>query len=113
MLFIDFYKWLCIETLAACCHDNYYGPNCKLCPDCNSNGKCKGNGTRKGNGKCLCDIGYTGEFCNQCAPQYYESFRDEKILLCTACHQACDDGGCTAAGPNGMQFACQHSFINF
>lgn len=112
MLFIDFYEWLCIETLAACCHDNYYGPNCKLCPDCNSNGKCKGNGTRKGNGKCLCDIGYTGEFCNQCAPQYYESFRDEKILLCTACHQACDDGGCTAAGPNGMQFACQHSFIN-
>lgn len=66
-------------------------------------GVCKGNGTRKGNGKCSCDNGYAGETCNECADEYYESFRDETKLLCSLCHEACDTSGCTSAGPKGCR----------
>lgn len=65
-------------------------------------GKCKGNGTRRGNGKCACFESYQGDNCRECAIGYYESFRDDKTLLCSMCHVSCDsDNGCTGAGPNG------------
>lgn len=117
-----------------CCPPNTYGPNCDPCPDCNGNGKfdlivhswykkcvlftnefqlffaltagkCKGNGTRKGNGKCTCDTGYSGEFCSECAVQYYESFRDEKNLLCSPCHNACSIEGCTGGGAKSIDIS--------
>ncbi|XP_001357092.2 cysteine-rich with EGF-like domain protein 2 isoform X1 [Drosophila pseudoobscura] len=99
----DLQSWLCIEQLSVCCPPNTYGPNCLPCSECSGNGKCKGAGTRKGNGKCLCDAGYAGSNCKECALQYYESFRDEKKLLCTQCHAACGDGGCTGAGPKSCR----------
>ncbi|KAH8329125.1 hypothetical protein KR074_004083 [Drosophila pseudoananassae] len=99
----DIHVWLCVEQLRVCCPPDTYGPNCEPCADCNGNGKCKGAGTRKGNGKCLCDAGYTGTNCNECGPQHYESFRDEKKLLCTQCHAACGEGGCTGAGPKSCR----------
>lgn len=95
----ELFPWLCITKLEVCCPPNKFGPNCDLCSDCNGNGKCKGNGTRKGNGKCACDEGYTGEFCTDCSIGFYESFRDETKLLCSKCHQACGDDGCSAGGP--------------
>lgn len=94
----DIFEWLCINELKVCCPPNHFGPTCELCSDCNGNGKCKGNGTRKGNGKCSCDTGYTGEFCNECAIQYYEAFKDENKLLCSACHTSCGSNGCTGSG---------------
>ncbi|XP_017844556.1 cysteine-rich with EGF-like domain protein 2 isoform X1 [Drosophila busckii] len=99
----DFHAWLCVKQLAVCCPPNSYGPNCKPCTECNGNGKCKGAGTRKGNGSCLCDSSYAGLNCNECAEQYYESFRDANKLLCTQCHAACGDGGCSAAGPKSCR----------
>lgn len=99
----DLHNWLCVETTAVCCPPNRFGPNCEQCNDCNGNGVCKGNGTRKGNGKCLCDKSYRGESCNECALQFYESFRDESKLLCSPCSVACrKDTGCTGAGPTGQ-----------
>jgi len=64
-------------------------------------GKCKGEGTRKGNGKCACDKGYSGENCSDCAINYYIAFRDETKLLCSPCHKACAEGGCSGAGAKG------------
>lgn len=99
----DMHKWLCIEQTTVCCAKGHYGSDCLPCTDCHGNGKCKGDGTRKGNGKCKCNAGYTGETCMECSTGYYESFRDETKLLCTACHDACDkEAGCTGAGPKGM-----------
>ncbi|XP_061394470.1 cysteine-rich with EGF-like domain protein 2 [Musca vetustissima] len=96
----DVHKWLCIEQLKVCCPEGHFGAECKQCTDCHGNGKCKGDGTRKGNGKCNCDAGYAGDDCNQCANGFYEAFRDEKKLLCSACHKSCtQDGGCKGAGP--------------
>ncbi|KAJ9578009.1 hypothetical protein L9F63_025130, partial [Diploptera punctata] len=64
-----------------------------------------GAGTRKGNGRCSCDKGYEGEFCNMCASEFYESYRDEVKLLCSPCHSSCQ-GACTQAGPKGCS-ACK------
>lgn len=66
-------------------------------------GKCKGNGTRKGNGKCACDKGYDGEFCNECAVQYYVSYKDSNVMLCSECHDACSEAGCDGAGPKACK----------
>jgi len=100
----DIYDYICIERTQRCCPKDHYGPNCMPClgyPDnvCSNNGKCKGAGTRKGNGSCSCDKGYSGDTCLKCAPGYYESYKNEKTLLCTACHAACD-GPCEGAGPS-------------
>ncbi|GAB0095505.1 cysteine-rich with EGF-like domain protein 2 [Sergentomyia squamirostris] len=96
----DLFQYLCIDQLAVCCPNLHFGPNCEPCSDCHGNGQCKGNGTRKGNGKCLCDAGYAGEACTECALQYYEAFRDESKILCSPCHVACLNGtGCRGAGP--------------
>ena len=74
-------EWLCIEKLSVCCHDGYYGPDCKPCQImtedkviCSGNGKCKGSGTRKGNGKCSCDTAYSGENCTECSQGYFNSY---------------------------------------
>uniref|UniRef100_A0A0A9W637 Cysteine-rich with EGF-like domain protein 2 n=1 Tax=Lygus hesperus TaxID=30085 RepID=A0A0A9W637_LYGHE len=101
----DLFDWLCIKKVEHCCADNHYGPECKPCPGypdnvCSNNGKCKGAGTKKGNGQCTCNMAYTGETCNDCAEGYYESYRDDKKLLCTKCHKSCK-GACTRAGHKG------------
>ncbi|CAH1103127.1 unnamed protein product [Psylliodes chrysocephalus] len=101
----DLYQYLCVDTYNVCCPDFHYGKDCRPCPGfpdkvCNNNGKCKGAGTRKGNGKCHCDKGYTGDYCDSCSKNHYESYKDEKTLLCSACHEACLEG-CTKAGPAG------------
>lgn len=103
----DIYDYICIEKTQRCCPKDHYGPSCKPCPGypdkvCNNNGKCKGAGTRKGNGDCLCDKGYIGDTCLECASGYYESYKDEETLLCSACHASCD-GSCRGAGPKNCE----------
>ncbi|XP_055906384.1 cysteine-rich with EGF-like domain protein 2-A [Eupeodes corollae] len=99
----DLFTLLCIDKLKACCAPDHFGPNCEKCQDCHKNGKCKGAGTRKGNGKCSCNPGYTGEQCRECAVSFYAAFKDETKLLCSHCHDACGDEGCTSAGPKGCR----------
>lgn len=101
----NLFQFLCIDNIKICCPDLHYGPNCLPClgyPDqvCSNNGKCKGSGTRKGNGKCSCDTEYDGEKCDQCASNYYESYRDNNKLLCSKCHVSCE-GQCAKEGPTG------------
>lgn len=96
----DLFEYLCIDKLAYCCPIHHFGQDCTACPGypdkpCSSNGKCKGDGTRKGNGECLCDIGYDGPLCSTCADGFYESYKDDKKVLCSPCHSACR-GGCTS-----------------
>lgn len=103
----DIYDYICVEKTERCCPKDHYGPNCTQCPGypdkiCSNNGKCKGAGTRKGNGSCFCDKGYIGDTCSECSSGYYESYRDENTLLCSACHAACD-GPCRSAGPKDCE----------
>lgn len=103
----DIFKFICIDRLQYCCLDLHYGINCTPCdgyPDsvCNNNGKCKGSGTRKGSGKCLCDEGYAGEKCDKCADKYFQTYKDDKKLLCSKCHISCDEK-CNKAGPTGCE----------
>lgn len=109
------FKYLCVEQLKICCSDLHYGPNCTPCPGypsnvCSNNGKCKGAGTRKGNGHCQCDVGYKGVLCESCDNNYYESYKDDKKLLCSKCHVACKDG-CTQAGTIGCK-NCKPGWIS-
>lgn len=103
---LDLQNWLCIESLKVCCPENYFGLECEPCPGypdvCSNNGKCKGAGTRKGNGLCICDTGYAGHNCSECADKYYVAYKDDKKLLCSKCHVSCD-GPCTGAGNKGMK----------
>lgn len=101
----DLLQYLCVDTLRYCCPNGRFGPDCQPCPGypdrvCNNNGKCRGNGTRKGNGQCSCEVGYTGAMCEDCAPSYYASYKDDNKLLCVRCHSACEDN-CSQAGPKG------------
>ncbi|KAJ8679280.1 hypothetical protein QAD02_015067 [Eretmocerus hayati] len=98
----NLFTFLCVESTQNCCPDNHYGKDCQKCPGypdniCNNNGKCKGAGTRLGNGKCNCDKGYSGEYCFECADGFYQSYKDEKKLLCSPCHRACK-GACKGGG---------------
>lgn len=97
-----------------CCPDFHYGKSCAPCegfPDniCHGNGKCKGSGTRKGNGKCLCDAGYTGDYCDSCADGFYETYRDEKKVLCSPCHVSCA-GKCSNGGPASCE-SCKEGYM--
>ncbi|KAJ8956218.1 hypothetical protein NQ317_019074 [Molorchus minor] len=90
------------ESLEACYTLEKECMPCPGFPDniCHNNGHCKGSGTRKGDGKCHCDRGYAGDYCDKCANSYYESYRDDKKLLCSECHISCE-GDCTKAGAIG------------
>ncbi|XP_030748515.1 cysteine-rich with EGF-like domain protein 2 [Sitophilus oryzae] len=103
----NLFNHLCINTNEVCCPENHFGRTCTPChgyPNniCNNNGKCKGAGTRKGNGMCHCDTGYKGDVCDICSDGFYESYRDDKKVLCSPCHISCD-GTCSKAGPAGCE----------
>ncbi|KAJ0176552.1 hypothetical protein K1T71_007731 [Dendrolimus kikuchii] len=93
----DLYTWLCIETLQYCCPALHYGDACYPCPIskdnkiCSGHGKCNGEGTRKGNGTCICNRGYIGSNCDECAKNYFLH-----LDSCESCHKSCN--GCTGEG---------------
>lgn len=94
----NLFSWLCIENLEYCCPEHHYGETCTPCPIgednkiCNNQGVCNGDGTRKGDGTCICNTGYAGEHCNQCARNYYSIGENE----CRPCHIACQE--CSSYG---------------
>ncbi|ENN77525.1 cysteine-rich with EGF-like domain protein 2 isoform X2 [Dendroctonus ponderosae] len=111
----DLAKYICIDKFKVCCPEKHFGKDCTPCqgyPDqiCNKNGKCKGSGTRKGNGKCLCDAGYSGDYCDSCADGFYESYKDENKILCSPCHPSCD-GKCSKEGPTGCK-SCKNGYLS-
>ncbi|KPJ08534.1 Cysteine-rich with EGF-like domain protein 2 [Papilio machaon] len=89
----DLFTWLCVSTLQYCCPQNHYGPLCTACPVdennkiCGEKGSCDGDGTRKGNGSCICNRGFAGEFCENCAENYYSTPEAD----CKPCHKACNN----------------------
>lgn len=99
---VDLYTWLCIETLQHCCPKQHYGESCYPCPVdknnvlCGGNGHCSGDGTRKGNGSCICNVGYTGKYCEVCTNNFYS-----KGSGCNPCHKSCE--GCTGEGPGACK----------
>ncbi|CAH2242451.1 cysteine-rich with EGF-like domain protein 2 isoform X2 [Pararge aegeria] len=107
----DLYLYICIDSLKVCCPKNHFGKDCKPCLSnlCSGNGKCRGDGTRKGNGTCLCDAGYIGEICDQCALGYFMSYKDDNKILCSECHKACL-GGCQGGSQKDC-VACKPGFI--
>ncbi|XP_032517335.2 cysteine-rich with EGF-like domain protein 2 [Danaus plexippus] len=110
----DLYSHICIDKLEVCCPKHHYGKDCLPCAGnhenlCNGNGKCRGDGTRKGNGTCLCDEGYMGEECDQCAIDYHISYKDDNKMLCSKCHMSCA-GGCKG-GTQRDCASCKPGFI--
>ncbi|KPJ19962.1 Cysteine-rich with EGF-like domain protein 2 [Papilio machaon] len=110
----DLFTYLCIDKIQVCCPEHHYGKDCTPCPGdhaniCNGNGKCRGDGTRKGNGTCLCDPGYTGEYCMDCDAGYYLSYKDENKMLCSRCHRSCL-GGCRQ-GTQKDCVACKSGYV--
>ncbi|XP_072935300.1 protein disulfide isomerase Creld1-like isoform X2 [Epargyreus clarus] len=109
----DLFTFICINNLQVCCPKLHYGKDCTPCPGdhnniCSGNGKCRGDGTRKGNGTCLCDTGYVGINCEDCALGYYLSYKDDTKMLCSACHPSCL-GGCRGASQKDC-VACNPGF---
>lgn len=106
-IYPDIHIYICVEKAQRCCPKHHYGPNCTACPGypdnvCSNNGKCKGAGTRKGKGTCTCDKGYGGDLCSECAIGYYQSYKNEKTLLCSKCNSACE-GSCKGPGPSNCE----------
>lgn len=109
----DLYTYICVDKIKVCCPKHHYGKDCSPClgdPEklCSGNGKCRGDGTRKGNGTCLCDKGYAGDNCDQCAIEYFLTYSDENKILCAPCHISCI-GGCTAGTKKNCR-ACKPGF---
>ncbi|VDO06772.1 unnamed protein product [Haemonchus placei] len=77
---------------------------------CYGHGKCDGDGSRQGSGKCKCDIGYSGNMCRQCAPDYFEKAKTSNSVECEKCSEACA-GGCTGAGANNC-VRCRSGWSN-
>lgn len=90
----DLYTWLCIESLKDCCPSKHYGSECAPCPMdksnkvCGGHGRCNGAGTRQGNGTCICKKGYTGEMCEDCEKNFYQT----STGACDKCDKSCN--GC-------------------
>jgi len=63
---------------------------CASCspPDCNSHGTCA-------NGTCLCDTGFAGGACDQCAPNHYNY---PTCTFCQAATTCSGNGTCNALG---------------
>ncbi|XGW28032.1 hypothetical protein V3C99_008105 [Haemonchus contortus] len=109
--------WLCESRLKLCCPAGQYGKECSKCPGleqsgmaCFGHGKCDGDGSRQGSGKCKCDIGYSGNMCRQCAPDYFEKTKTSNSVECEKCSEACA-GGCTGAGANNC-VRCRSGWSN-
>jgi len=104
-------KYLCIDTMQACCPEGQYGKECKDCPGglkspCNGHGTCKGSGTREGNGKCKCDDAYQGDLCDECSEKYYKDTNGSCLACDESCESSCSDGtnkGCDSCKEGYVQ----------
>ncbi|CAG2114041.1 unnamed protein product, partial [Medioppia subpectinata] len=110
------YDYLCMDQMKACCPAGHYGPDCKPCaghPDhvCSDRGVCVGNGSRDGSGRCLCDSGFGGADCGQCANDHYANgtVADGQLPACEPCDKSCASG-CRSGGPKGC-LVCTAGYI--
>lgn len=95
---VNLHDYLCISKLKRCCKEGSFGPKCQSCPsDCNSHGDCDGSGTRLGTGKCLCNEGYVGELCEDCANDHFRIDASGNQFTCLKCDFACKS--CYGLGP--------------
>lgn len=81
-------KYLCNKKI---CNKGYFGKDCLECKICD-NGYCDGSGTNSGSGKCICNEGWTGKLCNNCAKGHFGK-------NCSKCDD-CINGYCDGSNTN-------------
>lgn len=90
------------------CDENYWGPNCSLCPDCGLNGVC--NEGIEGDGKCNCHEGWGGLTCDRCVDNYFGA----ECQKCPDCvHGACNEAGLCECNEGWEGFICNRCTDNF
>lgn len=103
---VRLHDYLCILKRKVCCPKNNFGPNCQPCKsECNNHGTCDGSGTRSGSGNCNCDLGYAGEYCDECSSDHFRIGTSEDTFTCRKCHHACK--GCNGLGQNNCTECAQ------
>ena len=86
------------------CEDGYYDSDsgndlvCTACTCATENTEGGSNVCNKETGQCTCKTGYTGQNCDSCADEYYDS-DTSATLTCTAC-------GCTTANTESNSNVC-------
>ena len=83
--------------------------------DCDPATTCNGNGTCSASGACVCNPGFTGASCNQCATNYYNYPQCKYCNASTTCNGRgnCNALGACVCNPGFVGASCNSCAANY